>query len=165
MRRILGAALRWQALSITIFAATTALVFAQNRVQPIKPPLAAAKAAVLADGFAGASGHPDSLVPDPAIAVGPDRLVLITNAEVVIYEKTGTVVARKGLHPFFLPALVPGEASAGDVDAVFDPHTGRFFLSQAATIHPQTCQPGTCVGYNMLAVSKTSTPGSLDPSD
>ena len=46
MRRIFGAALRWQALSIAIFAATTALVFAQNRVQPpprvepIRPPQA-----------------------------------------------------------------------------------------------------------------------------
>ena len=116
-------------------------------------------------GFPGASGHATTAVPDPAIAVGNDRVVLITNAEVVIYAKSGETIARKGLHPFFLPALPAGVSSAGDVAAIYDERSGRFFLSQAAKIQPQECQPGTCVGFNMLAVSKTATPGSLDPAD
>lgn len=162
MRRILRAALPWQALCITVIATTTVLVFAQNRVQPIFPPQAA-KAVILPVGFDGSSGR--NLVPDPAIAVGLDRIVTISNAEVAIYNKAGETIARKGLHPFFLPAMVSGESSAGDVAVIFDERSERFFLSQAAKIAPQVCQPGTCIGHNMLAVSKTSAPSSLDEAD
>ena len=69
-------------------------------------------------------------------------MVLISNAEVVIYDKAGSAVARKGLHPFFLPAMLAGESSAGDVHAFFDEITQRFFLVEAAKIQPQVCTPG-----------------------
>lgn len=137
-------------------------------IQPALEPEPVPEPAVIANvsmGFSGASGHATSGVPDPAIAVGYDRVVTISNAEVAIYSKSGEVIARKGLHPFFLPALLPGVSSAGDVAAIFDEQSGRYFLSQAAKIQPQLCQPGTCVGFNMVAVSKTATPNSLDPSD
>lgn len=114
--------------------------------------------------FAGVTAK-DSLAPDPAIAAGPDRLVLITNAEVVIMGKTGNAITRKGLHAFFLPTVAPGEGSAGDVAALYDFYSNRFFLAQAAKVHPQSCGPGTCVGHNLLAVSKTSSPGSLETTD
>src|SRR6185295_13862946 len=55
--------------------------------------------------------------------------------------------------------------SAGDVAALYDVGSGRFFLAQAAKIEPQVCVPGTCVGHNLLAVSKTSTPALLDATD
>lgn len=124
-----------------------------------------AGAPVVTAGFAGVSGRPDTLVPDPAIAVGPDRLVIISNAEVAIFTKQGEVVARKGLHPFFLPALARGESSAGDVAALFDEHSQRFFLVQAAKVEPQRCEPGACIGHNVLAVSRSPQPLTLDPSD
>lgn len=105
------------------------------------------------------------LASDPALAVGQDRIVFISNAEVVIASKAGLVITRKPLHEFFLPAMVAGESSAGDVAAVYDDATGRFFVAEAAKIHPQTCLAGTCVGHNMIAVSKSATPGSLLPTD
>lgn len=115
--------------------------------------------------FPGHYGASSGGAADPAIAAGPDRLVLISNAEVSIHCKTGKAVASIGMPTFFAGLMAKGEGSAGDVAAFFDPHSQRFFLSEAAKIHPQTCQPGSCVGHTMLAVSKTSTPGTLTAAD
>jgi hypothetical protein len=116
-------------------------------------------------GFSGTKGNPTSGASDPSIAVGEDRVVVISNNEVAVSTKSGELIGVKMLHMFFLPAIPPGVSSAGDVAALFDEQSGRFFLAQNAQIYPQRCEPGTCVGFNMLAVSKTSSPNSLDTSD
>ena len=115
--------------------------------------------------FVGSSGNTSYPVPDPALAVGTDRIVLISNSEVVITTKAGAAVDRVSLQSFFAPLLASGERSQGDVAALFDESTGRFFLAEAANLHPQSCVPGTCVGHNFVAVSRSSTPSSLGPGD
>jgi hypothetical protein len=115
--------------------------------------------------FVGSIGNASYPVPDPALAVGTDRIVLISNSEVVITTKTGADVDRVSLQSFFAPLLASGERSQGDVAALFDESTGRFFLAEAANRHPQACMPGTCVGHNFVAVSRSSTPSSLGPGD
>ena len=114
-------------------------------------------------GFVGTTGPPGSA--DPAIAAGLDRIVVISNSEVVISTKTGTTIARMALGSFFQPAFAAGEQSRGDVAALFDEASGRFFLAEGAWIPRPTCVPGTCVGHNLVAVSKTSTPASLGTAD
>lgn len=125
---------------------------------------ATAAIATVTRGFSGTTGHLTG-ASDPSIAVGDDRVVVISNSEVAVSTKSGELIDLKGLHLFFLPAIPQGVSSAGDVAAIFDDQSGRFFLAQNAQLYPQECKPGTCVGFNMLAVSKTSSPNSLGTSD
>ena len=108
-------------------------------------------------GFVGMAG-PGYGPADPAIAAGPDRLLVISNFGVVIYSKSGAEIARKSLASFFQSVMAPGESEQGDVAAIYDERSGRFFLDEAAKVRQQRCVAGTCVGHYQIAVSKTSTP-------
>ena len=100
---------------------------------------------------------------DESIAAGPISLVLTNNGSVTIRSKAGAMVANTTLFSFFSTVTQPGEG-VGDVRALFDPLSGRFFIS-ALAIRGQssTCTLGTCVSHFLLAVSKTSSPVSFGP--
>src|SRR5439155_9156357 len=116
---------------------------------------------VLKESFASDPPVPGGPTFDRSIAAGPSSLVLV-DADVTIRDKSGTVIASKNLYEFFLPVTNVGVA---DPDVIFDPWSNRFFVSAIHGGSGQTCTLGNCVSLVSVAVSKTSTPTTVDPSD
>ena len=109
----------------------------------------ASKGAVLA-----VFAHPD----DAGIAAGPTVLVLVTNGALTIRDKQGFLITTETLRTFFAGLRQPTE-SAFDPRVVYDPNSGRFFVSAAGRITNASCKAGVdCVSHLFLAVSKTSSP-------
>ncbi len=106
-----------------------------------------------------ASIHP---LPDATIAAGPNSLIMVSMPILAIKAKTGDVVATSTIFDF-LQTVGKGQ-SGGDPKIVFDQGSGRFFISMISG--PVTkCSLGSCEAYLFLAVSKTSNPTTLTPSD
>jgi len=102
---------------------------------------------------------------DPDIAVGPTKVIVITNDIMAIRNKTGTLVASKDLREFF-NSVVSTNENGFDPGAEYDPLGNRFFLSATGFVdNPNCIPPGSCISHVFLAVSKTSNPTSLEASD
>ena len=96
--------------------------------------------------------------PDAGIAAGPTVLVLVTNGALTIRDKQGFLITTETLRTFFAGLRQPTE-SAFDPRVVYDPNSGRFFVSAAGRITNASCKAGVdCVSHLFLAVSKTSSP-------
>ena len=126
------------------------------------PPMRAGSLALIR-GFAGLYGEPRQ-VADASIAVGPRSVIVSTNVGFGIYAKTGEPIAIYRLREFFRGLLDPGRGAI-DPRAMFDAPSQRFFLLAHGAPAIRDCVPGTCKNEYLFAVSKSASPGSLDPSD
>ena len=112
-------------------------------------------------GIDGIEGFPS---PDATIAAGPSSLVIARNHRIEIRSKSGTVIASKSTYGLFESVIPMGEGVTDPI-VVYDPRSGRFFFIQSGTAQDLGCTPGNCLSHYLLAVSKSSTPGSLEPDD
>ena len=124
------------------------------------PPMRAGSLALIR-GFAGSGGE-SGQVADASIAAGPRSVIVSTNLGFVIYEKTGEPIAISRVHEFFRGLFDRGLANPR---AMFDAQSQRFFLLAHGAPAIRDCVPGTCKNEWLLAVSKSASPSSLDPSD
>lgn len=94
--------------------------------------------------------------PDPEMAVSPDRIVVITNGQIALFDKTGGNLFRDEIENSF---GFWGELGANnfvfDPECVWDPHSQRLFAMAC-----ERSDNGR--SYFLLAVSKTSTPNTRD---
>lgn len=94
--------------------------------------------------------------PDPEMAVGPDRIVAITNGEISLFDKTGNNLFRDEIENSF---GFWGELGANnfvfDPEAVWDPHDQRFFAMAC-----ERSDNGR--SFFLLAVSKTASPNTRE---
>ncbi len=94
--------------------------------------------------------------PDPEMGVSPDRILIITNGEIALFDKSGNNLFRDEIENSF---GFWGELGANnfvfDPEATWDPHSQRFFA--------MACERSDN-GRSMflLAVSKTSSPNTRD---
>lgn len=114
--------------------------------------------------FTGIDISSGSYPADPSIAVGPNNIVLITNAGISICNKTGEILSFAGLFDFFSPVRNPSE-NAGDPKVIFDSKDERFFATATGRFLNPSCSPGTCIAHTLLAVSKTAKPASVSSQD
>ena len=108
--------------------------------------------------------------PDLTLAAGPLHLLLATNQEISLRDKTGTVLATSTLVDVFRPVESTGERDFTDPRAYFDPISNRFFLVGSgaklqASPDQYSCEPGQCIAHIFLAVSKNDRPATLGPQD
>jgi len=94
--------------------------------------------------------------PDPEMAVGPDRIILIVNGQIACFDKTGNNLFRDEIENSF---GFWGELGANnfvfDPEAVWDPHHQRFFAMACERSDNNR-------SFFLLAVSKTSSPNTRD---
>jgi len=138
---------------IAILLIGAALVLAQSPCTPFQ----------LCASFPGIEGRGPS--PDLSIAVGPLSMLLSRNAELVLRTKTGALIAEADAHTLFAPVIPRGSGFLTDQYSLYDDRTGRFFLVLSSHKEDPTCEPGTCVAVQLLAVSKSFNPSKLEPSD
>jgi hypothetical protein len=113
--------------------------------------------------FEGAEYEGHSL--DYEVAAGPQHLILATNDGLALKGKNGTVVASlRNMSAFFDSVRQPQEG-VGDPRVIYDSVTERFFLAAIGVVPVRQCSPGACVAHFFVAVSKRSTPASLDVAD
>lgn len=90
--------------------------------------------------------------PDPEMAVSPDRIVLITNGQIALFDKSGNNLFRDEIENSF---GFWGELGATnfvfDPECLWDPHSQRFFAMASE-------RGSGSRSYFLLAVSKTGTP-------
>lgn len=104
--------------------------------------------------------------PDATIATSPATVLIARNQSVAILNKTGQFLASKPFTEFFASDRDPRRREGvGDPDTLFDPDSGRFFLVLSDRIKDRACVPGTCVALILLAVSKSASPMTLEPTD
>lgn len=133
-----------------------------NTPSPTLPP----GALNLRTQFNGIREVPERLLgPDVPIAVGRATLLLATNEMVAIVDKAGNLVAQKSMESFLAPIRVPGANRLTDPRPLYDSSSERFFLANSDGIYDPACSPGICVAQILLAVSRTSTPMTLEPED
>jgi len=94
--------------------------------------------------------------PDPEMGVSPDRILLITNGQIALFDKSGNNLFRDEIENSF---GFWGELGATnfvfDPETTWDPHSQRLFA--------MACERGAgSRSYFLLAVSKTSTPNTRD---
>ncbi|MCC6909373.1 MAG: hypothetical protein IT430_15645 [Phycisphaerales bacterium] len=94
--------------------------------------------------------------PDPEMAVSNDRILIITNGEISLFDKSGNNLFRDEIEDSF---GFWGEVGATnftfDPECVWDPHSNRLFA--------MACErSNTGRSMFLLAVSKTSTPNTRD---
>lgn len=91
--------------------------------------------------------------PDTHGAVGPNHLMVTLNSQIRIQDRQGTILSTMDLNTFWSPLGFP---DAFDPKVLFDPHTGRFFVTACAD------RPLFTTFFNnssvLLAVSETSDP-------
>jgi hypothetical protein len=115
------------------------------------------------NSFEGAEFDGHSL--DHVIGVGPRSVLVATNEGLALREKNGNLIASlRGLAAFFDSVRQPQEMVA-DPRVIYDPATERYFLAAIGLGSMMVCSPGTCVAHLFVAVSKRSTPASLDVDD
>ncbi len=99
--------------------------------------------------------------PDTHAAVGPDRIVEVTNGHVAIYGKAGTVIAGgdSGAGAVDLNAFCNGEVNGCfDPKVIYDQESGRF-VAVALEVDSSTHSPST--SFLHVMVSNNSTPSNL----
>lgn len=84
--------------------------------------------------------------PDPNAAVGPNHIVVAVNNNIVIFNKSGTLISRQDLTSFF------GTSTSGDPHVIYNEITGRFALEVIESLN------GGGTGTAGFAVSDTSDP-------
>ncbi len=98
--------------------------------------------------------------PDTHAAVGPDRIVEVTNGHVAIYSKTGSVIAGgdSGAGAVDLNAFCSGEDNGCfDPKVIYDQESGRF----VAVVLEVGSTPSPSTSFMHVMVSKNSAPGNL----
>jgi hypothetical protein len=102
---------------------------------------------------------------DHVIATGPRSVLVATNEGLALRDKDGRLIASvRGLAAFFDSVRQPQEMVA-DPRVIYDPATERYFLAAIGLGTVTPCAPGTCVAHQFVAVSKGSTPATLDVRD
>ena len=100
---------------------------------------------------------------DLNIAASPGVVVLTSNDELAILDKTGGLIAAGDLRSFFRPVLTADNEDVVDPRLSFDTASGRFLLSaKAHFLEDAECFP-ICPTAIVLAVSRTSDPDAFDP--
>lgn len=117
----------------------------------------------LLSSFEGAEYDGHSL--DYEVAAGPRHLILATNDGLALKEKNGTVVASLPNMAAFFDSVRQPQESVGDPRVIYDVATERFFVAAIGVQPGSRCMPGSCVAHFFVAVSKRSSPASLDVSD
>jgi hypothetical protein len=85
-------------------------------------------------------------------AVGPSRLVVVTNVNIGVYNKIGcTTVSNVGLKTLFGAFGIPASQTLFDPRVLYDRSVGRFFVTAESSDGTNTDQ------YQYFAVSKDST--------
>jgi hypothetical protein len=102
-------------------------------------------------------------VPDPEIAVGPTRLVGITNDEIGFFDLDGTLRHKRFVWPVTgspdLGFFEIGTQETADPEVLYDTHANRFWAMQFAN-----AQPGNNGVGVVIAISDDNDPtGLLDP--
>ncbi len=88
---------------------------------------------------------------DAAVAVGPNHVVVCTNAQIEVYSRTGAFIARYSTDPGSGNDFFPTDAGVSyDCKAFYDKTAGRFVL-----LFDQSSNP---LAYMNVAVSLTSDP-------
>jgi hypothetical protein len=107
--------------------------------------------------FAGIQDDGLTEPPDPVMAVGPGRLIELTNVGGRVFERNGTAVASFSLAAFFVPSASSfTPASLFDPTVVYDSLSGRFFAAAAAS---DKADPSAATATRFfVAVSQTSDP-------
>jgi len=66
--------------------------------------------------------------PDPAMAAGPNNLVVVVNGLIDVFSKGGTLQDSKSLIGFFSPLGQPASDGPFDPKVVYDEYIGRFWV-------------------------------------
>lgn len=106
-------------------------------------------------GFEGVPSTPWA-PPDPELAVGPDRIVVITNGQIAAFTKDGTNVFRDEIeNTFGFWGELGADNFVFDPETCWDPHTQRFWAMAC-----ERSDNGRSLF--LLAVSKDASPDSRD---
>jgi len=97
-----------------------------------------------------------------AIAAGPSAIVLARKNSVELRSSAGQLQARASTQDFFRSVRAQGANDLTHPDAIFEPTTARFFLVMSDAVIDFRCAPGSCKFVYLIAVSKSSTPATLD---
>jgi hypothetical protein len=120
--------------------------------------------------FAGIQDDGVTEPPDPVMAIGPGRLIELTNVGGRVFERNGTAVGPAfSLAAFFVPSSSPFKPGLlFDPTIVYDSLSGRFFAAAAAS--DKTDPASATATRFFVAVSQTSDPsgawyqyGPIDP--
>src|SRR5262249_52454398 len=88
-------------------------------------------------------------------AAGPTNIVVLTNVDIGVYNKTNcATVSRVGLTSFFGPLGVAPNETLFDIQALFDPAVGRFFVSAESCVG--SCNQTSVDQFEYFAVSQDS---------
>ena len=121
-------------------------------------------ALILRASFNGIDGIPEFPSPDATIAAGPTSIVIARNHWIKIRGKSGTLIDSKNTYGF-VQSVIPAGEGVTDPIVVFDPRSNRFFFVQSGVGGNPDCTPGTRLSHYLLAVSKSSSPQTLEPDD
>ncbi len=106
-------------------------------------------------GTEGQTSGTFHIPPDPYVAVGPDQVVLVVNATIEWYSKTGSSQNRQSLESFFQP-LSP-VSGLFDPKVIFDQISSRYVL---VALEKRDTSDGDTVNSSriLIAVSASSDP-------
>lgn len=96
--------------------------------------------------------------PDPSVAVGPDRLVVVVTNEITIYDRDGQPLALSLLDDRGDPGFFEG---VGTVNLVFDPMAVYDHFSDRFVLIASESTPDASSAWLVLAVSRTAAPSDL----
>ena len=104
--------------------------------------------------------------PDAAVAAGDGVVLEATNAGVHLLDSRGRSLAAPKTFGSFFGSVVPRGARLSDPRAAWDPTGRRFLLIMFGILRRPPCRTQSeCGDHVLVAVSRTATPRSLDPSD
>ena len=119
-------------------------------------------------GFAAYELNPQARPPDAGLAVGPNSILVATNAWIGLYDKRGVPVVETLAPVRFFDAARTHPAQMSDPRALFDPRSRRFFvamLSFSAPTNRACARAAQCRHRVVYAVSRGDSPKSLGPAD
>jgi IPT/TIG domain len=94
--------------------------------------------------------------PDPDIAVGPTQVVETTNSTVYVFSRTGGLEFSVDLNTF-LNGSSASSYAVTDPRVIYDPVSGRFFLSDLDIYLPQSTVCGDYPDFDVVLASPSST--------